>query len=108
MTYIYLAAAIICEVIATSALKMSAEFSRPVPTAVMVCGYLAAFYLMALTLRTLPIGITYAIWSGTGIVLITLVGALSFRQVPDLAAIIGIGLIFAGVLTIHLFSSNIQ
>lgn len=106
--YGYLALAIICEVIATSCLKASNEFTRLIPSLVVVTGYAAAFYFMTLTLRTLPIGITYAIWSGLGIVLITAVGAIWYRQVPDLAAIIGICLIIAGVFTIHLYSESLK
>lgn len=74
----------------------------------MLLFYLAAFYLMALTLRTLPLGITYAIWSGLGIVFITLIGAIGFKQMPDPAALVGIGLIIAGVVIINLFSHNIH
>ena len=108
MAYLYLAIAIVCEVIGTSALKASAEFTRPVPTLLVIAGYGAAFYLMTLVLRTIPLGITYAIWSGCGIVLISIVGALVYKQVPDIPSIIGIGLIVAGVVVIHVFSTTVS
>ena len=88
MAYIYLAIAIVAEVVATSALKASAEFTKWLPSLVVVMGYGIAFYFMTLTLRTIPIGITYAIWSGLGIVLVALVGALLYKQTPDIPAII--------------------
>ena len=106
MTYIYLAIAIIAEVIATSALKASNEFTRLLPSVIVVGGYATAFYFMTLTIRTLPIGITYAIWSGLGIVLITIIGAVLYKEIPDIPAIIGMGLIISGVVIIHAFSSS--
>ncbi len=108
MAYLYLAVAIIAEVIATSALKASAEFSRLYPSLVVVVGYGLAFYFMTLALRTIPVGITYAIWSGVGIVLITIAGAVLYREIPDIPAIIGMGLIISGVLVIHIFSKTIS
>ncbi len=107
MAYLYLAIAIVAEVIATSALKASAEFTRLWPSVVVVVGYSAAFYFMTLVLRTIPVGITYAIWSGVGIVLVAVVGALLYRQVPDLPAMVGMALIVAGVAVIHLFSNTV-
>ena len=107
MAYLYLAFAIVAEVIATSALKASAEFTRLWPSVVVVVGYSAAFYFMTLVLRTIPVGITYAIWSGVGIVLVAVVGALLYKQVPDLPAMIGMALIVAGVAVIHLFSNTV-
>ncbi len=107
MEYIYLAIAIIAEVVATSALKASEEFTRLIPSVIVVAGYAVAFYFMTLVLRVIPVGITYAVWSGVGIVLITVVGAILYQQIPDLAAIIGIGFIVAGVLIIHLFSKSV-
>ncbi|AHF04063.1 multidrug transporter [Marichromatium purpuratum 984] len=104
MGYVYLGLAIIAEVIATSALKFSDGFTRLVPSLVVVIGYAAAFYCLALVLRTIPIGVAYAIWAGMGIVLIAVIGALVFGQVPDWPALIGMGLILAGVLVINLFS----
>jgi len=108
MAYIYLAIAIIAEVIATSALKASAEFTQLVPSILVVVGYSAAFYFMMLTLRTIPVGITYAIWSGLGIVLVAGVAAVWYKQIPDLAAMLGMGLIIAGMVVIQLFSKTVQ
>ncbi len=107
MAYIYLALAILAEVLATSALKASEEFTKLVPSIVVVTGYGLAFYFMTLILRTIPIGITYAVWSGAGIVLITIVGAIFYKEIPDLPAIIGMGLIVAGVIVLHLFSKTV-
>ena len=106
MAYLYLAIAIVAEVIATSALKASDEFTRLVPSMVVVVGYGAAFYFMTLVIRTIPIGITYAIWSGLGIVLIAAVGFFYYRQALDLPAIIGMGLIVSGVVVINVFSNT--
>lgn len=106
MAYLYLALAILAEVVATSALKASQEFTKLAPSIIVLTGYGVAFYLMALVLRTIPIGITYAVWSGIGIVLITFVGAIFYKQIPDLPAIIGMGLIVLGVIVIYLFSEN--
>jgi small multidrug resistance pump len=106
MNWLYLAIAIVAEVIATSALKASEGFTRPLPSTLVVAGYGTAFYMLSLTLRTIPMGVVYAIWSGAGIVLITLVGFFLFRQRLDLPALIGIGLIVAGVLVMQLFSKT--
>jgi len=103
---VYLAVAIVAEVIATSALKASEGFSRFVPSLVVVAGYGIAFFCLSLTLRTIPVGIVYAIWSGVGIVLIALAGYFVFGQVLDAPALIGMGLIVAGVLVINLFSRS--
>ena len=102
----YLAVAIVAEVIATSALKASEGFSRLVPSLVVVAGYGIAFFCLSLTLRTIPVGIVYAIWSGVGIVLIALAGYFVFGQVLDAPALIGMGLIVAGVLVVNLFSRS--
>jgi small multidrug resistance pump len=103
-----LAIAIIAEVIATSALKASAGFSRPGPAAVVVIGYGVAFYALSFTLQSMPVGLAYAIWSGVGIVLITLVAWLLYGQVLDVAAITGLGLIVAGVIVLNVFSKSIS
>ncbi len=108
MSYFYLALAIIAEVIATSSLRATEEFSKPVPTFIMVIGYALAFYFMTLALRTIPLGITYAVWSGLGIVLISIIGVMFYGERLDLAATIGMGLIVAGVLVIHLFSKAVR
>ncbi|MGQ7937729.1 MULTISPECIES: DMT family transporter [Paraburkholderia] len=102
--YALLAIAIVAEVIATSAMRASEGFSRLVPSTVVVIGYGIAFYCLSLTLKSIPVGIVYAVWSGAGIVLITLVAVVMYRQVPDLPAIIGLGLIMAGVAVLNIFS----
>ncbi len=104
--YLYLAVAIVAEVIATTALKSSEGFSRLLPSIVVVVGYGIAFYCLSMTLKTLPTGIAYAIWSGVGIVLVSLIGWLVHRQTLDLAAILGMGLIIAGVVVINVFSRS--
>ena len=104
MIFVYLILAIVAEVIATSALKASVGFTRPLPSLLVVGGYGVAFYLLSLVLRTLPVGITYAIWAGLGIVLVTLVGIMVFGEKPDLPAVLGISLIVAGVVTLQVFS----
>ena len=107
MAYFYLAIAIIAEVAATSALKASAEFTRLVPSLIVIVGYGIAFYCMTLVLRSIPVGITYAVWAGLGIVLVTIVGAVLYKEIPDLPAVIGIGLIIAGVVVINVYSNTI-
>ena len=107
MAYLYLAIAIVAEVIGTSALKASDEFTNLVPSLVVVAGYGVAFYFMTLALRSIPIGITYAVWSGVGIVLITVAGGLLYEEIPDVPAIIGMGLIVTGVVVIHVFSKTV-
>ena len=107
MTYFYLAIAIIAEVIATSALKASDGFSRLLPSIITVVGYCIAFWFLSLTIRVIPTGIVYAIWSGVGIVLISAVGWFWFKQSLDVPALIGLGLIIAGVLVINLFSKSV-
>ncbi|MFM0247677.1 multidrug efflux SMR transporter [Paraburkholderia sediminicola] len=102
--YALLAIAIVAEVIATSAMRASEGFSRLLPATVVVIGYGIAFYCLSLTLKTIPVGIVYAVWSGAGIVLITLVAVVLYRQVPDVPAIIGLGLIIAGVAVLNMFS----
>jgi small multidrug resistance pump len=102
-----LAIAIVSEVIATSFLRQSEGFSRLWPSLVVVLGYGSAFYFMSLTLKTIPMGVTYAVWSGAGIVLIALVGWLAMGQTLDRAALLGMGLIVAGVLVIQLGSNSV-
>ncbi len=105
MHYLALMAAIIAETIGTSALQASQQFTRLGPSVLVVLSYAIAFYLLSIPLKIMPVGVVYAIWSGLGIVLIALAGFLVFGQTLDLAAIIGLGLIIAGVLVLHLFSS---
>lgn len=106
MNWIYLSIAIIAEVIGTTALKASDSFSRLTPSLITIFSYALAFYLLALALKTIPVGIAYAIWSGAGIVIIAIIGYLVFQQKLDTPAIIGIGLILAGVLILNLFSKS--
>ncbi|MGH1536539.1 MAG: DMT family transporter [Gammaproteobacteria bacterium] len=106
MGYWYLAGAIIAEVIATNALKASEEFTKLIPSCVVVVGYIVAFYLLSLVLRTIPVGIAYAIWAGLGIVLVGIVAAVWFKQFPDLPAVIGMVLIILGVVVINVFSKS--
>jgi small multidrug resistance pump len=104
MNWLYLAVAIVLEVVATSALKASDGFTKLLPSLVVIVGYAAAFYTLSITLRTMPVGVVYAIWSGVGVVLITLVGWLWFKQDLDLPAFLGIALISAGVIVLNFFS----
>lgn len=106
--YVYLGVAIVSEVIATTALKASDGFTQWVPGVITVVGYGIAFYCLALTLRVIPTGVAYAIWSGVGIVLISLAGWVLLRQSLDLPAIIGMGLIVAGVVVINVFSATMR
>ncbi|PXA91731.1 QacE family quaternary ammonium compound efflux SMR transporter [Nostoc sp. 3335mG] len=107
MAYLYLAIAIVAEVAATSLLKLSDGFTRPLPTAAMALGYGVAFYFLSLTLRTIPTGIAYAIWSGVGVVLIATIAWLFQGQKLDLAAMIGMAMIVGGVVVMNLFSSSV-
>jgi len=96
ISYLYLAIAIISEVIATNALKVSEEFTKLAPSIIVVIGYVSAFYFLSLVLKTIPVGITYALWAGAGIALMAIVAAIVFKQTPDLPAIIGMVLIVSG------------
>lgn len=107
MAYLYLAIAILAEVIGTSALKASKEFTCLLPSLIVIVSYGVAFYFMALALRSIPLGITYAVWSGIGIVLIAIAGAFLYKEIPDFPAIIGMGLIISGVVVIHVFSKTV-
>ena len=102
--YVWLAIAIVAEVVGTSALRASEGFTRLAPALIVVAGYGLAFYCLSMTLKSMPVGIVYAIWSGVGIVLITLVAMVLYRQVPDLAAVAGLSLIVAGVIVLNVFS----
>jgi small multidrug resistance pump len=106
IAYAYLAVAIVAEVIATTALRAADGFTQLWPSLISVAGYVVAFYFLSLTLRTMPVGIAYAIWSGVGIVLISLAGWLIYKQLLDLPAVIGMALIMAGVIVINLFSKT--
>ncbi|MGV3577238.1 MAG: SMR family transporter [Devosia sp.] len=103
---VYLAIAIVGEVIATSFLRASAGFTQLLPSIVVVVGYCVTFYFFSLALQTIPVGIGYAIWSGVGIIIVSIIAFFAYGQTLDLPALIGIGLILAGVLVINLFSQS--
>ncbi|HSG03427.1 MAG TPA: multidrug efflux SMR transporter [Marinobacterium sp.] len=105
--WLFLAAAIVAEVIGTTALKASDGFTKPLPALLVVLGYAVAFYFLSLTLKTIPLGVAYAIWSGLGMVLIALVAWFVYGQTLDLAALLGMGLIVAGVVVMNLFSKTL-
>lgn len=106
--YGLLLVAIVLEVIGTTALQLSQQFTRPLPIVVLVACYTASFYCLSITLKSIPVGVAYAIWSVLGIVLISVVGLVFFRQRLDLPAVIGLVLIIAGVLVVNLFSKSIS
>ena len=104
--WLLLALAIVAEVIGTSALKASEGFTRLAPSGLVLLGYAVSFYCLSLVLRSIPVGVAYAIWSGLGIVLITLVAWVAYGQTVDLAGVLGMALILAGVLVLNLFSKT--
>ncbi|GHG94900.1 DMT family transporter [Pseudodonghicola xiamenensis] len=104
--YLYLILAVAAETIGTSALQASQQFSRLMPSILVVLSYAISFYLLAQVLRTMPVGIVYAIWSGLGIVFIAMIGFVVFGQKLDLPAMLGLGLIIAGIAVINLFSGS--
>jgi small multidrug resistance pump len=106
MAYLLLAIAIVSEVIGTTALKASDGFTQAVPSLIVVACYGASFYFLALVLQSMSVSIAYAVWAGLGIVLLTVVGAITYRQIPDLPALLGMGLIVSGVVVIHLYSKS--
>jgi small multidrug resistance pump len=108
VNYLYLAIAILAEVVATSALKAAEGFSRLGPSLIVAAGYAIAFYFLSLTLRTIPVGVAYAIWSGVGILLIAAAGWFLYGQALDLPAVVGLALIVAGVLVVNLFSETMR
>ncbi len=107
MAYIYLTIAIIAEVIGTASLKASEGFTRLMPSIATVLGFGIAFFSLSLVLKTIPVGIAYAIWAGAGIVLVTAIGYVWFRQALDWPAVAGIALIVAGVVVINVFSESV-
>jgi small multidrug resistance pump len=107
MQWLFLSIAIISEVIATSALKSSNGFTQLWPSLVVVAGYAVAFFFLSLTLRTIPVGIAYAIWSGAGILLVALIAWLVFGQTLDGPAMLGLALIIAGVIVLNVFSGSV-
>jgi small multidrug resistance pump len=104
--WIFLSIAIVSEVIATSALKASEGFSRFWPSLLVAVGYITSFYFLSLTLKTVPVGVAYAIWSGIGVALITFIAWVQFRQSLDVPALIGLSLIVLGVIVLNLFSKS--
>jgi len=107
MHYLYLGLAIVAEVIGTTALKAADGFTNLWPSVLVIAGYGAAFFLLSLVLQRIPVGIAYAVWAGLGIVLVAVAGAVIYRQVPDLAALVGMALIVAGVVIMQLFSKTL-
>lgn len=107
-TYFILFLAIAFETAATSFLKQSEQFTRLWPSVITVLGYIGAFYCLSVVLKSIPVGIAYAIWSGVGIILIALIGWLAFKQHLDMPAIVGLILIIAGVLVINVFSKSVS
>ena len=107
LTYGSLFFAVAFETVGTSFLKQSEQFSKLLPGIIACASYLCSFYLLSISLRTLPVGIAYAIWSGVGIVLISLIGVVAFKQSLDMPAYIGIDLIIAGVMIVNLFSKAV-
>jgi small multidrug resistance pump len=105
--WLYLAIAICAEVIATTSLKYAECFTRPLPTLAVALGYGISFFLLSLILKTIPVSITYAIWAGAGVALVTIVGWLWLGQKLDAGALLGIGLIVAGVIVINVFSKTV-
>jgi len=104
--YIYLILAVAAETVGTTALQASQQFSRLMPSLLAVAGYAVAFYFLALTLKAMPVGIVYAMWSGLGIVFIALIGFISFGQRLDLPAVLGLAMIIGGIAVINLFSGS--
>ncbi|PRC91749.1 DMT family transporter [Solimicrobium silvestre] len=108
MHYVYLGVAILAEVIATSFLKASDGFQRLIPSLVVIVGYCIAFYFLSLTLKTISVGIAYALWSGIGVVLIVVVSYFLYQQKLDLPGVIGVALIVAGVVVLNVFSTSVS
>jgi small multidrug resistance pump len=106
MPYLILALAILAETIGTTALQASQQFTKPLPSLIVVIGYAAAFYLLSIVLKTFPVGIAYALWSGLGIVFIAAIGFVAFGQRLDWPAVFGITLILTGIIVINVFSKT--
>ncbi len=107
MNWLYLAIAIMSEVVATSALKAAEGFTRLWPSLLVVIGYASAFYFLSLTLRTIPLGVAYAIWSGVGVALVSIVGWVIYHQSLSTGALVGIALIVSGVVVLNLSSTTV-
>lgn len=107
MNWLHLAFAIVAEVTATSALKAAQGFTRLVPSVIVLVGYLTAFYFLSLSLRTIPVGVAYAVWSGVGIALLSLIGWKIYGQSLDVPAMAGLGLIASGIVVLNVFSKSL-
>jgi len=107
MGYVYLVFAIASEVTATTALKASEEFSKPLPSLIVIVGYGLSFYLLTLCLRTMSIGVTYAVWSGVGVIMVAILGVVLYGEKLDLAAGVGMTLIVAGVVVLNTMSRSV-
>ena len=107
MAYVYLAIAIVAEVVATSSLKASESFTKPLPSLLVVVGGGVAFYFLSVSLESISVGVAYAMWSGLGVVLVTAAAAILYQQVPDVWAVVGMALIVAGVLVLNLLSKSV-
>jgi small multidrug resistance pump len=105
--YLYLAIAISAEVVATASMKALDGFNRPLPLLLVVGGYVLSFWMLSLVVRTIPVGVAYAVWAGLGIVLVSVAAAVLYQQRLDLPALLGMGLIVAGVVVIQLFSQSV-
>ena len=108
MAFVYLMIAVLAEVIATSAMKASNSFTQLIPSIITIVGYIVALYFLSLTMKSIPIGITYALWSGAGIVFISLVGFFYYKQHLDVPAIIGLAFMIVGILIINIFSKSVE
>jgi small multidrug resistance pump len=108
LAYLYLAIAIVGEVVGTAALKATEEFTRLIPSLIVIVGYGTAFFFLTLALRTIPVGIAYAVWAGIGIVLVSAASWVLYKQSLDAPAIVGIALIVVGVVVINAYSSSIS
>lgn len=106
--YLILAFAVAFETVGTFALKLSDQFSKPLPSILVVLAYAASFYLLSITLRTMSVGVVYALWSGLGIVLVATIGWAVFGETLDLPAIAGLLMIIGGIMMIHLFSNSVS
>ncbi len=106
-SWLFLVVAIFSEVIATSALKASDGFSKTTPSMIVLVGYCLAFYFLSLTLKTIPVGVAYAVWSGVGIVGVSIIGWLVFKQKLDFPALLGMAFILVGVLIMNVFSKSV-
>ena len=106
MAYVYLAIAIVGEVVATSSLKAAESLTKPLPSLLVVVGSGVAFYFLSVCLESISVGVAYAMWSGLGVVLVTIAAAILYQQVPDVWAVVGMALIVAGVLVLNLLSKS--